>query len=112
MRVIPEISSEDKCIKKLQLDQKDLENVSYYFESLFLLKTYDLLTLIFQVFLRYGKTTNIEVDNELGRGLITFDNFLDAFKAKLHLNGHKLPKDKAVLEVIFVQFEPKKVEPQ
>jgi len=28
VRVIPEISSEDNCIKKLQLDKKDLENVS------------------------------------------------------------------------------------
>lgn len=35
---------------------------------------------------------------------------MDAFKAKLHLNGHKLPKDKAFLEVIFVQLESKKVE--
>ena len=57
------------------------------------------------MFPRYGKTTNIEVDNEVGRGLITFENFMDAFKAKLHLNGHKLPKDKAFLEVIFVQVE-------
>jgi len=46
VRVIPEISSEDKCIKKLQLDKKDLENVSYFFESLFYTKTYDLLTQI------------------------------------------------------------------
>ena len=65
---------------------------------------------LIQVFPRYGKTTNIEVDHELGRGFITFENLLDAFKAKVYLNGHKLPRDKASLEVIFVQTQ-KTVEP-
>jgi hypothetical protein len=50
------------------------------------------------------------VDHELGRGFITFENLLDAFKAKVYLNGHKLPRDKASLEVIFVQTQ-KTVEP-
>lgn len=65
------------------------------------------------MFPRYGKTTKIEVDNELGRGFITFENFLDAFKAKLYLNGHKLPRDKASLEVIFVHTQGQQaVEPE
>jgi hypothetical protein len=51
------------------------------------------------VFPRYGNVTNIEIDDNQGCGLITFSNIVDAFKAKLHLNGQRLERDKATLEV-------------
>lgn len=47
--------------------------------------------------------TDIEIDSNQGRGLITFANIVDAFKAKLNLHGQRLTRDRAYLEVKFVQ---------
>jgi hypothetical protein len=47
--------------------------------------------------------TDIEIDSNQGRGLITFANIVDAFKAKLNLHGQRLTRDRAYLEVEFVQ---------
>ena len=55
-----------------------------------------------QVFSKYGKILDIDLVPEVGAGLVTFEDIISAFWAKIHLHNKKLTRDKAFLEITFI----------
>jgi hypothetical protein len=81
--------------RKFLLEKKDLENVSLFLNSL--------INIWLKVFSLYGQILKIEVHENRGCGLVTFQNSINAALAVLSLNKRWLPKDKAYLSVKFVK---------
>jgi hypothetical protein len=65
--------------------------------------------LFLQIFPIFGRVTKIEIDNNLGKALVTYANIEHAFKAKLSLHKQRIERDKAWLEVILLKQEQKQM---
>jgi len=89
IKVIPEVLSQNPAqaaatLRKLQLDKKDIHDV----------------------FAMYGKLTDITIEQDSCVAYVVFEDVIDAFLARQHLDKIKLSRDDATLHVKF--FNPPK----
>lgn len=56
-----------------------------------------------QVFSIYGSISSIEVIEGGQSAIVTYDDILSSFMAKLHLNNKRLSRDKALIKVTYIK---------